>query len=260
MFLITTGGFGTRHTAPFLMSRPAGLPEYVILLMKSKAVFTACGQTFPVTPVSALLITPDTPYQYSATEGDYMDDWLHFTCTDADMDEYRAIPPNRPVRLFNPSGFSLYIRQLLWENNYAPKTCRRQNADMLLRIFLNNLSHLCSREDLPFSYSPWHAKLQNLRLSMQAQPYLNYRPGELAASMGISLSYFQHLYTDLFGISFQADLISLRLDYARDLIHNTTRSMAQIADLCGYMNEVHFYRQFKKQFGMTPAQYRKTTI
>lgn len=259
MFLINAGGFGAKHPAAFLMSRPCGLPEYVLLLIKTKAIFTSCGQTFPVTPVSALLITPGTPYQYSGTEGEYMDDWLHFTCTQNDMDEYPDILRNRPVRLLNPTGFSLYIRQLLWENNYAPEAFRRQNADMLLRIFLNNLSPICTQKDPAVSYSPWHTKLQSLRLSMQAQPCRKYQPGELAASMGISLSYFQHLYRDLFGISFQADLISLRLDYTREMIRSTNLSMEQIAGLCGYMNEVHFYRQFKKQTGMTPAQYRQST-
>lgn len=33
-------------------------------------------------------------------------------------------------------------------------------------------------------------------------------------------------------------------------------SIRSLADFCGYENELHFMRQFKKFVGMTPSQYR----
>ena len=34
-------------------------------------------------------------------------------------------------------------------------------------------------------------------------------------------------------------------------------SISSLAAFCGYDNELHFMRQFKKGTGMTPSQYRE---
>ena len=35
--------------------------------------------------------------------------------------------------------------------------------------------------------------------------------------------------------------------------------IASVAALCGYENQLHFMRQFKKFTGLTPSQYRMKT-
>lgn len=49
----------------------------------------------------------------------------------------------------------------------------------------------------------------------------------------------------------------MRISYAEILLQTTTFSMESIAEACGYSNPVHFFRQFKKIKGITPAKYRK---
>ena len=49
----------------------------------------------------------------------------------------------------------------------------------------------------------------------------------------------------------------MRIEYARELIQNTNLTMGEIAEQCGYTSEVHFYRQFRKETGFTPASFRK---
>ena len=78
-----------------------------------------------------------------------------------------------------------------------------------------------------------------------------------AESMSISVSYFQHLYKDFFGISYQKDVIDMRIEYAKRMVKSTDNKIELIAKLCGYSNEIHFYRQFKEITGMTPKQYKE---
>ncbi|HJC22526.1 MAG TPA: AraC family transcriptional regulator [Candidatus Eisenbergiella merdavium] len=73
----------------------------------------------------------------------------------------------------------------------------------------------------------------------------------------MSVSHFQHLYSRFFGISFQNDLIRMRIDHAQTLLTTTFLSTEQIAEACGYSNSTHFFRQFKKITGVSPAKYRK---
>ena len=81
---------------------------------------------------------------------------------------------------------------------------------------------------------------------MQHQTSINAE--DFADTLGISKSYFQHLYKEFFGVSFQQDYIQMRIAYAQDLLETSDMPMEQIAEICGYTNEVHFYRQFKKQY------------
>lgn len=260
MFAITTGGINSRHDSSFFMSRPNGLPVHVLLFVKVKAEFTVAESRFTIPPNNALFIRKNTPYQYRSTGGEYTDDWLHFSCSEEDLECFGELPFHTPVPISNPAKFTLYIQQILWENHYTNEKFRQANVDMLFKVLLNTAGHalLESRSHQPCF--PYQTRLQNLRLTVLAQPYKEYFPEQIAASMGISASYFQHLYTDLFGISFRADLIGLRIEYAKDLIVNTNLTMESIAKMCGYNNEVHFYRQFKKHTGMTPAVCRQLSL
>lgn len=256
MFEVSAGGCNTRHPISFLMSRPHGLKEYLMLLVKTRAVFTICDREFAVEPNSILLIEPDTPYRYYSLKGNYVDDWLHFTCTDSTFFEQSGILLHMPVPVENPDRFTNYLEQIMVEYRYASERFGGENVDLLMQVLFHNLADACAKSGEIRDYNPYHARLQNLRLTMQAEPYKKYMPKDIADSFAISTSYFQHLYKDYFAVPFQTDLIHMRLDYAKDLIRNTNLTMERIVEMCGYGNEVHFYRQFKKYTGVTPATYR----
>ena len=78
-----------------------------------------------------------------------------------------------------------------------------------------------------------------------------------AEELRISTSHFKHLYSQLFGSTFQSDLIHMRIDRAELLLQSTELSVDSIAEACGYSNPVHFYRQFKQIKETTPAKFRK---
>lgn len=257
MFEILTGGINTRHNADFYMSRPDGIANNVLLIVKSKAAFSINGNDFTVQPDSAIFIRPDVPYHYKPLSTEYTDDWLHFQAPLEDLTSYSALPFHTPIPLHASSRYTQYIRQLLWENNYACADTKSENVDMLFRILLNNIKQALTENIANEVYSPYRTHLQELRLSILAEPWKKYSPDKIADTLGISVSYFQHLYTSIFGVSFQADLIGARINLARDLIAHTNLTMEKIAEMCGYTNEVHFYRQFKKYTGITPAASRK---
>jgi len=100
--------------------------------------------------------------------------------------------------------------------------------------------------------------LQSLRLHLRNTITDQHTIKESAKLVGLSESYFQYLYKSLFEISYQQDIIQMRIDYAKYIITTTNIPIERIADICGYTNEVHFYRQFKKSTGSTPSKYRRT--
>ena len=73
----------------------------------------------------------------------------------------------------------------------------------------------------------------------------------------MSRSYFQHIYREIFGVSCISDVINGKIEKAKVILSETSCTVSQAAAMCGYDNEEHFMRQFKKLVGVTPTVYRK---
>lgn len=255
MIQVYYGGCHTRHPASFRMDRPGGISHHLLLFVKSASCFTIDGTVYNCAPNTAVLLKKGTPHIYFNPTGEYSDDWLHFDYDNEDLALFPEVLFNNPFPLPNAAMLSSYLQQLLWEYNYALASYRDKHIKNLMELIMDNLKSVYENQDARH-YRPYYNRFCSLRLRLQSQPYKKVRSEELAAEFGISNSYFQHLYTEFFSISFQADLIQIRITYAKELIQNTDSTIEQIADSCGYSNEVHFYRQFRKLTGMTPKEYR----
>ncbi|NQX67452.1 AraC family transcriptional regulator [Paenibacillus alba] len=53
---------------------------------------------------------------------------------------------------------------------------------------------------------------------------------------------------------------TMRMERAKGLLKQSDLSIADIAERIGYTNSSYFYRMFKKNFGVTPTDYRKTDV
>lgn len=80
------------------------------------------------------------------------------------------------------------------------------------------------------------------------------RLGDLA---GMSEFHFNRLFKRATGIPPSQYQIKLRLDAARRLLRETTKSVITIANEVGYSNPSHFTQLFRKETGMTPTAYRR---
>lgn len=255
IFTVIRGGCFSRHSADFIMQRPNGLPYYLLLIIKSDSELHIDGREQICKPNSVLLIKPDTPYSYKNPNGEYIDDWIHFSCQSEDMEYLTEDMFHRIFPITNTRLLTTYIQQILWENNFAKTEVRDYYVDSLFRILLRHIYDDFQNENAG-EYNPYRYKLQNLRLQLQSTPYQKHSAADCAKDIGISTSYFQYLYKQFFKTSFQADMINMRVDYSKELITCTTLPLEQIAHSCGYTSEVHFYRQFLAKTGMTPGEYR----
>ncbi|WP_295087131.1 substrate-binding domain-containing protein [uncultured Ruminococcus sp.] len=109
--------------------------------------------------------------------------------------------------------------------------------------------------------SPFRSELQDALEDAQrriyAFPERDWNIDELCRSIGISRGYFQRNYKSQFGISCGEDIIQARIQRAKKLLADTTLTVQEIADQCGYKTHTHFMRQFKERAGISATQYRK---
>lgn len=80
---------------------------------------------------------------------------------------------------------------------------------------------------------------------------------EMARKMAVSYSSFGKLFRQHTGMSFSAYLLSCRMECAKDYLGNPHVKIKQVASKVGYgENPQHFSRDFMRQTGMSPKEYR----
>lgn len=84
--------------------------------------------------------------------------------------------------------------------------------------------------------------------------------GSVAAYVGFNEKYFTTRFTKEVGTNFRDYLTDIRLNRAKKLMETTDLKMYEISDRVGYNNVEHFSRMFKKHFGISPGDYKKTTV
>ena len=97
-------------------------------------------------------------------------------------------------------------------------------------------------------------KIKIIQDLLSATPEYDYSLTELASYAGLSPWHFLREFKKYTGLPPHSWLVQLRLQKARQLLkqgHNITIT----AQSCGFSDQSHFNRHFKKAMGVTPSQY-----
>lgn len=256
MITVHNCGYDSKHRSTFEMHR-THTPDFTLLLVKTPAWFYVDGQPRETQPNMAILYDKQADVRYGSSLPDYNDDWIHFDLEEDDLSflESLNIPFHVPCPLSYMGQMSEYARLIVLEKNTS-HLLKEQILDSLMRALLLSLSSQLQSPPDEKTTHKYYAVMNRLRMSILNSSHKKWTIGEMSGMVHMSPSYFQHLYTQLFGTSCMQDVINARLKNARFYLRTTDMSIQSLAEFCGYDNELHFMRQFKKQEGMTPSQYR----
>lgn len=79
---------------------------------------------------------------------------------------------------------------------------------------------------------------------------------EVAEHVGLSPYYFSKLLKDQYGLTYIDYLTKLRIEKAKEMIPDPSRSLKDICLSVGYRDPNYFSRVFKKTVGMSPSEFR----
>jgi AraC family transcriptional regulator len=78
-----------------------------------------------------------------------------------------------------------------------------------------------------------------------------------AQACNMSLRHFERCFRNATGTSPRHLVIEARIDRARHLLLNTFSSIREVAELCGYSEQCHFTRMFRRETGIGPGAWRR---
>ncbi len=94
-------------------------------------------------------------------------------------------------------------------------------------------------------------------ISFIKNDYMNVTLDTLSEEFHLSKPYLSKYIKEKAGMTFQEAVRKERMKKARTLLRETDQTVETVAAEVGYENVEHFNRLFKKNYGLTPVQYRK---
>lgn len=98
--------------------------------------------------------------------------------------------------------------------------------------------------------------IQEAVVYMEQNYQRNLTVEEIADTCRLNRSYFSKLFKESMGCPPQEFLIRMRMIKATELMRAGGTSIGDIAVQCGYPNQFHFSRAFKKRYGVSPREWR----
>lgn len=108
-----------------------------------------------------------------------------------------------------------------------------------------------------FSLAGSATRLQAVCARIDAAPGQAWPVERIAAAIGVSSSRAHALFRQAFGMSPVAWLSTCRLRWARAQLAGAELSIAAIAQHAGYSEQSALTRALRREWGMTPAEYRR---
>jgi AraC-like DNA-binding protein len=241
------------HSNDFVFDIPEGHDCWLLVLTKTPAVFFVDNEYREYPANCAVLYKPKQKIYYRACTERYANDWIRFD-TDETYVLTTPITCGIPFVINDPS-YCHKLFQLLVTENILNNSYKEISIDNLLRILFNKMLE-------SFNYkqtSPLHKKLTELKMEIYRNPNKEWTVSKMAGLLNISVGYLEDIYKNSFGVTCMDDVINSRINLAKKYLLYDNYTISEIVSLCGYRNMEHFFRQFKKNTGVTPKSFRNST-
>ena len=149
-----------------------------------------------------------------------------------------------------------YLNILLYElSSTDEENYKLVKASLIL--FLTNL-HKVHQEALIISESSMMKDYDIGKwLKYMVDNYSTVTLRSMAEHFNFNPTYFSVRFKVLANCQFSEKLLEIKLEKARWLLVTTNLTVQNIVEMIGFKEKSYFYRVFKKQYKMTPLQYRK---
>ena len=142
-------------------------------------------------------------------------------------------------------------------DHFIQLTEQTDNPDILYEL-LSKIAYTFA-EKVSQAQTPTSAdgRLQKAILYIKQNTNQHITVGDVARYVGFSKSYFSTYFKENLGFSVSDFIFRCKLEEGRRLLQFTNKSISTISTFLCFSSQSHFQTAFKKQFGMTPNEYRR---
>ena len=250
---IMTGKFQAPSPDWIHMSRQ--IQEYELFIMTENILYLTVNHTEYTLQRGDFLLCPPLSHQEGFRNSDCSFYWLHFIPDVSEADPGgTTIPIPVTGHVPNPEKIIILMKQL-------QDTIRTYQINVLTDYLTTTI--LC---ELSSQCLSGHGKDSSLILRQQiyndildyVKWYLdtNLKVTDIAKHFGYNEKYLSHLFHSIKGISLKQYILEEKISQSKYFLSDTNKTISAIAEDLGFNDSHNFMKQFKKQTGMTPTEYR----
>lgn len=169
-------------------------------------------------------------------------------------------------------SLSIVREEELIKHSWLKSTLDQLSAEYLsqqpgVELIVNKLTEIVLVELIRIDFArndrgPFVAALTDKYISkalhlLHNNPQTPWTLDSMAAEVGLSRAAFAKRFKQLVAQPMFAYLTALRIQRAKELLHETQLPLYEIASRVGYESDLAFTKTFKKHTGTTPVRYRK---
>ena len=155
------------------------------------------------------------------------------------------------VRLLVDSAKAYFIEEHLYQLNIL------SNVAKVLATCYKKVPHEIISEAQKTSLKQKNLRVERIISYIDANFETQIRLQDLAEQENLSPTHFSHLFTSLFGVTFQNYVNIKRMEQCIRLMPNKEKTLLEISYESGFSDPKYMNRMFIKHFGYTPKEYRK---
>ena len=241
-------------------TRPKNMTQLVVTL-EGEGAFRYGDTVYPLTPgkgFMCMLGDPQSAYFYPGhARKPWIFLWMDFSGeTAVRMVEELSSLYGHVFDLPLDSGLIRYLKSFRNQRRSIRFVSPTEGARIVCDV-LALLGENLERKDID---SPGNRLVQAAQAAISKNLDRTWNLSDIAARLKVSREHLTRIFRDRTGMTPQEFAAEERMQFAVRLLRDSFQSCEEIAEQTGYSSAVSFNRAFRRRFGYSPMQYRKSKM
>jgi len=240
------------------MERPQGIPEHIILLcLKGMGEIECAGSRRHIEGPACVWLRAGQPHRYAAsTNSPWTLAWIHLAGSEAEAYLNYFGPAARPLPLQQSQLARDRFERILSlvESPHSPVTRLALHTE--LANWLAGLAQ--GHEALLVGQDPRRERIDRVLRHLREHLHASISLDAMATVAGWTPNHLSRVFREVLKDSPAAYFQHLKMTRACEQLRHSHRSIGEIADSLGYEDAFYFSRCFRRCYGLSPSEYRKS--
>ena len=228
----------------------------IVAVISGSGELTIGGETRTVSKGECFFIDCRTEHNYKSSAADPWEVmWVHFN--GATSEQYYEYFLSQSKNVFRPTFFDKVVSAI--SEIIALNEHKNPNAEIMTsKLIVDLLTLALTVSSDPDQYdSALKQKLAAVNSYIEDHFNEDLSLEKLSSEFYISKFYLTREYKKIYGKTIFQHIITCRINYGKQLLRFSDKSVEEIAHLCGFNDQSYFARQFKKAENLTCFAFRK---